>query len=141
MLEPREPRQDSDRALNTPVPTGRKRMSAKVAARLRDKGETSFESAHLSELLTAMQAVKDGDFNVKLPTDWTGLHGKIADTFNELVFSNRRMAEELERVGDAVGKKGKTRQRAFWGPRAGAWGRMEHTVNTLIDDLLWPTEQ
>jgi hypothetical protein len=91
MLEPLEPRQVTDREASPPVPSGRKRMSAKVAARPRDR-EASFESTHLSELLTAMQAVKDGDFNVKLPTDWTGLHGKIADTFNELVFSNRRMA-------------------------------------------------
>src|SRR5262245_37788480 len=39
----------------------------------------------LSELLRALQAVRDGDFSVRLPGDWTGLEGKIADTFNEIV--------------------------------------------------------
>jgi hypothetical protein len=58
----------------------------------------------LSELLGALQAVRDGDFSVRLPGDWTGLEGKIADTFNEIVASNERMAAELERVGTVVGK-------------------------------------
>ena len=52
--------------------------------------------AELSELLRALQAVRDGDFSVRLPGDWTGLEGKIADIFNEIVASNARMASELE---------------------------------------------
>ena len=86
----------------------------------------------LSELLGALQAVRDGDFSVRLPGDWTGLEGKIADTFNEIVASNERMAAELERVGTVVGKRGKTRQRVKFGRPAGAWGEMEGSVNTLI---------
>src|SRR5690242_15456735 len=65
----------------------------------------------LSALLGAMQAVKNGDFSVRLPGDWSGLHGKIADTFNEIVTANAAMASELERVGTTVGKQGRTRQR------------------------------
>ena len=57
----------------------------------------------LSELLRVLQAVRDGDFSVRLPGDWTGLEGKIADTVNEMVMSNARMASELERVGIVVG--------------------------------------
>src|SRR6185436_14406056 len=97
--------------------------------------------SQLSELLRALQAVRDGDFSVRLPGDWTGLEGKIADTFNEIVFSNARMASELERVGTVVGKKGQTRQRVRFGRPSGAWGDMEASVNTLIDDLLWPTTE
>ena len=92
-------------------------------------------------LLTALQAVCDGDFSVKLPSDWMGLHGKIADTFNQIVTSNRRMARELERVGQVVGKRGKARDRVSFGRNSGAWGQMEGSVNTLIDDLLWPTAE
>ena len=51
------------------------------------------------------------------------------------------MARELERVGTVVGKQGKTRQRVRFGSPAGAWGEMETSVNTLIDDLLWPTTE
>src|SRR4051812_18180864 len=95
----------------------------------------------LGELLTALRAVRDGDFTVQLPTDWTGVNGKIADTFNDIVAANRKMAQELERVGQAVGKQGKTRQRVRGERRAGAWGEMENSVNTLIEDLLWPTAE
>jgi HAMP domain-containing protein/CheY-like chemotaxis protein/signal transduction histidine kinase len=95
----------------------------------------------LSELLGALQAVRDGDFSVRLPGNWTGLEGKIADTFNEIVSSNARMASELERVGTVVGKQGQTRQRVKFGRPTGAWGDMEASVNTLIDDLLWPTTE
>src|SRR6187455_2506593 len=95
----------------------------------------------LSELLRALQAVRDGDFSVRLPGDWTGLEGKIADTFNEIVASNARMASELERVGTVVGKQGQTRQRVKFGRQSGSWGEMEASVNTLIDDLLWPTTE
>jgi HAMP domain-containing protein/CheY-like chemotaxis protein len=95
----------------------------------------------LSELLRVLQAMRDGDFSVRLPGDWTGLEGKIADTVNEIVSSNARMASELERVGKVVGKQGKTRQRVKFGRPSGAWGEMETSVNTLIDDLLWPTTE
>ena len=95
----------------------------------------------LSILLRGLQAMRDGDFSVRLPRDWTGLGGKIADTFNDIVAANERLAGELERVGQAVGKQGKTRQRVRAERRAGAWGGMESSVNQLIDDLLWPTAE
>jgi len=77
-------------------------------------------SQELSALLAAMQAVRGGDFSVRLPGDWTGLHGKIADTFNEIVTANASMAQELERVGTTVGKQGKIRQRVRFESPAGA---------------------
>ena len=99
------------------------------------------EHRHLEQILQAMQAVRDGDFSVSLPSDWIGLHGKIADTFNQSVLANRKLAEELERVGQTVGREGQTRQRVASGIRFGAWGAMESSVNNLIDDLLWPTQE
>ena len=80
-----------------------------------------------------------GDFSVRMSGDRLGIEGKIADTFNEIVAANQRMAQQLERVGQLVGKEGKTRQRVRFGLSSGAWGEMESSVNTLIDDLLWPT--
>src|SRR6188768_1992814 len=95
----------------------------------------------LKKLLRALQAMRDGDFTVRLAPDQTGLAGKIADTFNELVSCNQRLCHELERAGQMVGKEGKTRVRVTSERRAGAWGAMESSVNTLIDDLLWPTAE
>src|SRR5438093_2054689 len=93
------------------------------------------------DLLHALQAMRVGDFSVRLPGDLTGIEGKIADTFNEIVAANQRMAEQLERVGQVVGREGKTRQRVKFDLTSGSWADMEGSVNTLIDDLLWPTRE
>src|SRR6266571_2554783 len=106
-----------------------------------DLAQNSRDSFDLGKLLSALQAMRDGDFSVRLPLDWTGLAGKAADAFNDIVASNKRMAEELERVGTVVGKEGTTRQRARFDRQSGAWGDMETSVNTLIEDLLWPTRE
>src|SRR6187401_1730910 len=95
----------------------------------------------LKKLLRALQAARDGDFSVRLAADETGLVGKIADAFNDMVSANQRLCNELERAGQMVGKEGKTRIRVSSERRTGAWGAMETSVNTLIDDLLWPTTE
>src|SRR4026208_1743866 len=82
-----------------------------------------------------------GVFWGRLPQDWVGIDGKIADTFNDIISANARIAGELERVGLVVGKQGKTRQRVKFGRPQGAWGQMEGSVNMLIDDLLCPTAE
>src|ERR1043165_2101431 len=94
-----------------------------------------------AELLEALQAMKMGDFSVRMSGSHTGIAGKLADTFNEIAAANQRMAEQLERVGEVVGRQGKTRHRVKFGHSVGAWGEMENSVNTLIDDLLWPTTE
>ena len=93
----------------------------------------------MHELLHALQAMRIGDFSVRLPSDRTGLEGKIADTFNEIVAANERMASELAHVGQVVGREGKTRTRVKFGLQSGSWAAMEASVNDLVDDLLWPT--
>ncbi len=92
-------------------------------------------------LLQALQKVRAGNFSVRLPGDLTGIDGKIADTFNDIVLANERMAAELKRVGLAVGKRGQTSQRVRFQPLGGDWGEMEGSINVLIDDLLWPTTE
>ncbi|MDB5611638.1 MAG: putative Sensor histidine kinase with a domain and multiple and Response regulator [Bradyrhizobium sp.] len=95
----------------------------------------------LQELLHVLQEMRGGDFSVRMSGDHLGIEGKIADTFNEIVATNQRMAQQLERVGQVVGREGKTRQRVKFGLARGSWADMEGSVNTLIDDLLWPTRE
>jgi HAMP domain-containing protein/CheY-like chemotaxis protein/signal transduction histidine kinase len=95
----------------------------------------------LAELLHALQAMRIGDFSARMAGDRVGIMGKIADTFNEIIATNQRMAKQLERVGQVVGREGRTRQRVRIGLSDGAWGEMESSVNSLIDDLLWPTTE
>ena len=98
-------------------------------------------NAELHDLLHALQQMQVGDFSVRLPGHQVGVMGKIADTFNGIIAANQRMAHQLERVGQVVGREGKTRQRIRFAVSAGAWGEMEGSVNTLIDDLLRPTTE
>ncbi|HZN53909.1 MAG TPA: HAMP domain-containing protein, partial [Candidatus Polarisedimenticolaceae bacterium] len=93
------------------------------------------------QLLRALQRVRSGDFTVQLPGDWTGVDGEIAETFNEIVAANQKIARELKRVGQVVGKEGRTRERARFEHSKGSWGEMEGSVNTLVDDLLRPTTE
>ncbi|MFL6825667.1 MAG: hypothetical protein ACJ8E2_04315, partial [Bradyrhizobium sp.] len=73
------------------------------------------------QLLQALQAMRSGDFSVRMTGDHLGIEGKIADTFNEIVAANQRMAQQLERVGQVVGREGKTRQRVKFGLASGSW--------------------
>lgn len=101
----------------------------------------SVHGADLQELLRVLQAMRMGDFSVRMTTDSTGITARIADAFNEIVSNSQRMAQQLEHVGQVVGKEGRTRQRLRLGFGAGSWGDMESSVNSLIDDLLWPTTE
>jgi HAMP domain-containing protein/CheY-like chemotaxis protein/signal transduction histidine kinase len=116
-----------------PAVTGERHINGDDANSLTEHG--------LSELLHALQAMRVGDFSARMAGDRVGLIGKIADTFNDIVATNQRMAQQLERVGQVVGREGRTRQRVRLGLSDGAWGEMESSVNSLIDDLLWPTTE
>jgi HAMP domain-containing protein/CheY-like chemotaxis protein/signal transduction histidine kinase len=98
------------------------------------------DTGDLSRILASLQTMRNGDFSVRLPGSWTGLQGKIADTFNSIVAANQQMADELKRVGQVVGKEGRTRERTRFHESKGAWGEMEGSINTLVEDLLRPTE-
>src|SRR5512140_2619293 len=105
------------------------------------KSTGSDESLDLSVILASLQSMRDGDFTVRLPGTWVGLAGKVADTFNDIVAANQHMEQELKRVGHVVGKQGKTRERTRFHESRGAWGEMEVSVNTLVEDLLRPTAE
>src|SRR4051812_39630595 len=89
----------------------------------------------LHELQQALEAVRAGDFTVRLPAGRAGAIGRIAVLFNEIVGANQVMAQQLERIGKSVGEQGRTRQRVKFALSTAAWGEMEGSVNGLIDDL------
>src|SRR5262245_37800746 len=95
----------------------------------------------LRQLLATMVEFRDGNFGVRLPADLTGLQGKLADTFNEIVTMSDRRAKEASRVSRMVGKEGKLRERMNIFGLAGARADEVVAINTLIDDLVWPTTE
>ncbi|MGH7226837.1 MAG: HAMP domain-containing protein, partial [Gemmataceae bacterium] len=94
-----------------------------------------------SVLLSALTALKKGDFTTHLPGDWTGIAGKVADTFNEVVELNQRMTRELDRLSRVVGKEGHIAQRGSLGDVRGSWADAISSVNDLIGDLVHPTSE
>src|SRR6184192_3154382 len=92
-------------------------------------------------LLSVLTAFKKGNFAVRLPVEWTGIAGRIADAFNDVIELNEKMARELERLSKVVGKEGKITHRASLGGFSGAWAASLGSVNALIGDLVHPTSE
>jgi HAMP domain-containing protein/signal transduction histidine kinase len=93
------------------------------------------------QLLAALMAFKRGDFSARLPEDWIGVPGKIADTFNAVIETNQRMTRELERIVHVVGKEGRISQRASLGEVSNCWADAIQCINVLIGDLVQPTSE
>src|SRR4051812_12153286 len=97
--------------------------------------------SEMAVILGALNALKRGDMAVRLPLDWTGVSGRVADVFNDVVERNERMAHELQRLGRVVGKEGKLVKRGTLGDVTGFWRDSIDHVNELIDDLVHPTSE
>jgi HAMP domain-containing protein/signal transduction histidine kinase/CheY-like chemotaxis protein len=103
--------------------------------------DTLIEGGEMAALLTALTALRKGDAHVRLPLEWTGVAGKVADAFNEVVEMNARLAHELGRLSKSVGKEGKLSKRLDLGNVDGFWQDSVESVNGLIDDLVHPTTE
>src|SRR5437660_1539831 len=92
-------------------------------------------------LLASLLRFKDGDFSSRMPTDLVGIQGKIADVFNDILAVSDRRATETARVCRVVGKEGKLKERMRVPGAVGGWADEVAALNTLIDDLVWPTTE
>src|SRR6187399_735934 len=99
------------------------------------------DSLNTKQLLKALVAFKKGDFSVRLPGEWTGEAGKIADTLNDIIELSDKTAKEVERVSRVVGREGKIMHRATVPAAAGSWLRLVDSTNLLIDDMARPTSE
>ena len=109
--------------------------------RRQNRPQTNGNDFDTGQLLAALMAFKRGDFSARLPENWTGVPGKIADTFNEVIEANERMTRELERIGRVVGKEGRIAQRASIGEVTNSWADAIGSINNLIGDLVQPTSE
>src|SRR5687767_15921932 len=99
------------------------------------RAQTATQNSFNSKLLLkTLVAFKKGDFSARLPGDWTGEAGKIADTLNDIIELSDKMVKELERVSRVVGKEGKIMHRAAVPAAAGSWLRLVDSTNLVIDE-------
>jgi HAMP domain-containing protein/CheY-like chemotaxis protein/signal transduction histidine kinase len=92
-------------------------------------------------LLRTLTSMRKGDFKVRMPVEFTGSHGKIADTLNDILDLSERTAGEVEKISNVVGKEGKLNQRAQVPNAGGQWAVITESVNSLIGDLVQPTNE
>ena len=91
------------------------------------------------QLLDALNELRDGNFAVRLAGDLAGRAGRIADAFNDIAILNQQRANEIARVCRMVGKEGKLKERLSVPSGLGARSDEIASLNTLIEDLVWPT--
>ena len=112
-----------------------KKVPIVAAARRRNRAPSNSTDFDTGQLLSALMAFKRGDFSARLPENWIGVSGKIADLFNAVIETNERMARELERIGRVVGKEGRITQRVSIGEVTNSWADAIASINDLIGDL------
>jgi HAMP domain-containing protein/CheY-like chemotaxis protein/signal transduction histidine kinase len=105
------------------------------------RAERLATEARSRQLLTAMIAFRDGDFSVRLPNDWIGLEGRLAEAFNQALSQEQRISTEVARLSKTVGRDGRLQQRMSVPAAVGGWAATVDLLNTLIDDLVRPTTE
>jgi HAMP domain-containing protein/signal transduction histidine kinase/CheY-like chemotaxis protein len=93
------------------------------------------------QIFAAMVAFRDGNFTVRLPMDWEGTDGRIAETFNQTIAQKQRTSSEVSRLSSLVGKEGRLSQRMSIPGALGEWAMEAESFNNLIDDLVRPTTE
>src|SRR5882762_6436641 len=102
-------------------------------------GHGAVEADFVKRLLTNLEAARDGDFTVRLPSDSIGLEGKVADAFNLIFARMERFNVNLLRLRREVGEEGKIGERMALGDATGDWAVRVEAINDLVDELSQPT--
>ncbi len=97
--------------------------------------------AHSRLILAKLVRFRNGDFSVRLPGEWDGTDGRIAEVFNQIATQEDRITKEVARLSRVVGKEGRLMQRMMLPGAIGGWASKVSFLNTLIDDLVRPTAE
>src|ERR1700723_3288830 len=130
--------------MNETTTTSRGRKRLPPALRSNGKGHgvgAEAAAARSRPLFTDMMELPDGDFSARLPADWPGMDGRIAEAFNQSLAHEGRISREVARLSVTVGKEGRLKQRMTLPGAVGGWAEQVDSINTLLDDLVRPTTE
>ncbi|MDE2489685.1 MAG: HAMP domain-containing protein, partial [Elusimicrobia bacterium] len=99
------------------------------------------ERRYRRRLLKALRAFRRGDFSAAPPPAADPADAEISAEIAAIFALNRRLARQLRRVGESVGKKGRSGRRVALGRVRGAWAESADRLNALIEDLVRPTTE
>ena len=93
----------------------------------------------MKQLVVALDAMREGDFSVRLPSDWTDLEGRVAETINVIASRSERFNTSVLRLRRQVGEEGKINERMPLGDSIGGWAERIEAINSIVDELSQPT--
>jgi CheY-like chemotaxis protein len=142
-------RDDAARELADVTNGGRSRKRAGSAAVLeadqapphRPTRTDAITQSDLNALLAGLRDLRSGDFAVRLPRSRHPLMADIVSAFNDVASRNERMARELGRISDIVGRKGDMTARVSLEGMTGGWADSAGALNSLVTDLVAPTSE
>jgi HAMP domain-containing protein/signal transduction histidine kinase/CheY-like chemotaxis protein len=102
------------------------------------KGSTE---TFLADVLRVLTAARAGDQKARISVQQRGIAADIARAVNDLVESNASLSRELQRVARVVGRDGRMTERVRLAPAEGGWATAVEAVNSLVDDLVRPTNE
>ncbi len=112
---------------------------ADPAALMAALAKAESQEARSRQVLVAMTALSVGDFKFRLPIDWSGTDGRIAEAFNQAISNAEHISLQTDRLRNTVGQEGRLSERMSALGALGGWAAQVDSVNTLIDDLVRPT--
>ncbi|HVH62330.1 MAG TPA: HAMP domain-containing protein, partial [Candidatus Dormibacteraeota bacterium] len=110
-----------------------------MPARSRTKTAPVNDCVDAEITLRVLNAVKRGDFSVRMPTNWTGSAAKVAAALNDVIEANHRLERQIRNVSIQVGKEGRHEHAVVTG--RGAWTSTIDGLNDLVDDLVRPNTE
>jgi CheY-like chemotaxis protein/HAMP domain-containing protein/signal transduction histidine kinase len=123
----------------------RKRANAAVLeddpSQERSQRTDAITPSDLNALLAGLRDLRGGDFAVRLARSRHPLMADIVAAFNDVASRNERMAKELNRISDIVGRKGDMTARVSLEGMTGGWAHSAGALNSLVTDLVAPTSE
>jgi CheY-like chemotaxis protein/signal transduction histidine kinase/HAMP domain-containing protein len=104
---------------------------------VRDSSEPG-EDEFMGQLAVTLEALRDGDFDARLRSDWTGVQGKVADSVNQIASRLRRFNVGVLRLRQRVGLEGQFGERLPMGDAIGSWAERVEAINALVAELSQP---
>ena len=99
------------------------------------KKEISLSEADAVLLLQSLIEIKNGDFSKRLPKNWSGINGEIADAINQIYDQLGLFTSEVTRVAREVGTEGKLGGQAQVKDVSGTWKDLTDNVNKMANNL------
>ncbi len=122
---------------STAKKTTRRKAATRAATRPPKEGD--LDTAQLGRLLTALNAMRDGNFRKRLPVSGEGLVSDLTIAYNEIADRQQHILSELTRVQRVAGREGRHSERLQPGLGEGGWARCVEAANNLVTDLVRPT--